>query len=200
MKTLINYINESLRKNDFSFFTNGVFKLKTETDSFGDDATKTSVAKQQEKEIIDIINSYLVDSEYKALSSIDYSKDVKYGGIVIVDDTDSPVMFIEVKVGDRKDLLGAITIDSLLNFGKTSNDHYYLLLSDFGVKHKFVKGKDVWNEFEKDKTLLVSKTRKNKIDFDDAIVKDWDGRQARGEVYAEDFIPETTIDKVKPAF
>ena len=199
MKTLINYINESLRKNDFSFFTNGVFKLKTETDPFGDDATKTSIAKQQEKEIIDIINSYLVDSDYKALSYVDYDKDAKYGNIVIVDDSNSPVMFIDVKVSDRKNSLGAITIDSLLNFGKTSNNNYYLLLSDLGVKHKFVKGKDVWNEFEKDKTLLVSKTRKNKIDFD-ATVKDWDGRQARGEVYAEDFIPETTIDKVKPAF
>lgn len=200
MKTLINYINESLRKNDFSFFTNGVFKLKTETDPYGDDATKNSVAKQQEKEIINIINSYLIDSEYKAISSIDYVKDLEHGNIVIVDDTDSPVMFIEVKVSDKKDLLGAITIDSLLKFGKTSNDHYYLLLSDLGVKHKFVKGKDVWNEFKKDKTLLVSKTRKRKIDFDDVTVKDWDGRQARGEVYAEDFIPETTIDKVKPAF
>lgn len=199
MKTLINYINESLRKNDFSFFTNGVFKLKTETDPFGDDVTKTSVAKQQEKEIIDIINSYLVDSEYKALSYVDYDKDTKYGNIVIVDDSNSPVMFIEVKVGDRKDLLGAITIDSLLNFGKTSNDHYYLLLSDLGVKHKFVKGKDVWSEFEKNKTLLVSKNRKQKINLDGVTVKDWDGRQARGEVYAEDFIPETTIDKVKSA-
>lgn len=200
MKTLINYINESLRKNDFSFFTNGVFKLKTETDPYEDDVTKNSVAKQQEKEIIDIINSYLIDSEYKAISSIDYVKDLEHGNIVVVDDTDSPVMFIEVKVGDKKDLLGVITIDSLLKFGKTSNDHYYLLLSDLGVNHKFVKGKDVWNEFEKDKTLLVSKTRKRKIDFDDVTVKDWDGRQARGEVYAEDFIPETTIDKVKPAF
>lgn len=199
MKTLINYINESLRKNDFSFFTNGIFKLKTETDPFGDDTTKNSVAKQQEKEIIDIINSYLVDSDYKALSYVDYDKDAKYGNIVIVDDSNSPVMFIEVKVSDRKNSLGAITIDSLLNFGKISNDHYYLLLSDLGVKHKFVKGKDVWNEFEKDKTLLVSKTRKNKIDFD-AKVEDWDGRRARGEVYGEDFIPETTIDKVKPAF
>ena len=27
-------------------------------------------------------------------------------------------MFIEVKVGDKKDLLGAITIDSLLKFGE----------------------------------------------------------------------------------
>lgn len=118
MKTLINYINESLRKNDFSFFTNGVFKLKTEIDPYGDDVTKNSVAKQQEKEIIDIINSYLIDSEYKAISSIDYAKDLEHGNIVVVDDTDSPVMFIEVKVGDKKDLLGAITIDSLLKFGE----------------------------------------------------------------------------------
>ena len=117
MKTLINYINESLRKNDFSFFTYGVFKLKTEIDPYGDDVTKNSVAKQQEKEIIDIINSYLIDSEYKAISSIDYAKDLEHGNIV-VDDTDSPVMFIEVKVGDKKDLLGAITIDSLLKFGE----------------------------------------------------------------------------------
>ena len=38
--------------------------------------------------------------------------------LIEYDDTDSPVMFIEVKVGDKKDLLGAITIDSLLKFGE----------------------------------------------------------------------------------
>lgn len=210
MKTLVEFINESLIKNEFSFFTNGVFKIKTKTDSNEDESARNSIAKKQEKEIIDIINKYLTDSKYNAISSIDYAKDVektqwspKYdlenGDIVIVDDSDKPVMFIDVKVSDKDDLLGAITINSLLNFGKTSDDHYYLLLSDLGVNHKFVKGKDVWAAFEKNKTLLVSKNRKQKIDLYGIIIKDWGDNHSNGEVYAEDFIPTSTIDTVKSA-
>lgn len=210
MKTLVEFINESLIKNEFSFFTNGVFKIKTKTDSNEDESARNSIAKKQEKEIIDIINKYLTDSKYNAISSIDYAKDVektqwspKYdlenGDIVIVDDSDEPVMFIDVKVSDKGDLLGAITINSLLNFGKTSDDHYYLLLSDLGVNHKFVKGKDVWAAFEKNKTLLVSKNRKQKINLDGVTVKDWGDNHSNGEVYAEDFIPTSTIDTIKSA-
>ena len=73
------------------------------------------------------------------------------------------------------------------------------MLSDLGVKHKLVKGKDVWSEFEKNKTLLVSKNRKQKINFDGVTVKDWDDNHSNGEVYAEDFIPTSTVDKVKSA-
>lgn len=210
MKTLVEFINESLIKNEFSFFTNGVFKIKTKTDSNEDESARNSIAKKQEKEIIDIINKYLTDSKYNAISSIDYAKDVEktqwspkydleHGDIVIVDDSDKPVMFIDVKVSDKGDLLGAITINSLLNFGKTSDDHYYLLLSDLGVNHKFVKGKDVWAAFEKNKTLLVSKNRKQKIDLYGIIIKDWGDNHSNGEVYAEDFIPTSTIDTVKSA-
>lgn len=210
MKTLVEFISESLRKSEFDFFTNGVFKIKTKTDSTEDKVTRNSVAKKQEKEIVYIINRYLIDSEYKALTSIDYAEDIEktswspkydleHGDIVIVDGSNSPVMFIDVKVSDRKDLLGAISINSLLNFGKTSDDHYYLLLSDLGVNHKFVKGKDVWSEFEKNKTLLVSKNRKQKIDLDGVTVKDWDDNHSNGEVYAEDFIPTSAVDKVKSA-
>lgn len=210
MKTLVEFINESLIKNEFSFFTNGVFKIKTKTDSNEDESARNSIAKKQEKEIIDIINKYLTDSKYNAISSIDYAGDVEktqwspkydleHGDIVIVDDSDEPVMFIDVKVSDKDDLLGAITINSLLNFGKTSDDHYYLLLSDLGVNHKFVKGKDVWAAFEKNKTLLVSKNRRQKIDLDGVTVKDWGDNHSNGEVYAEDFIPTSTIDTIKSA-
>lgn len=210
MKTLVEFINESLSKHDFGFFNNGVFKIKTKTNSNEDETARNSVAKKQEKEIIDIINKYLIDSKYNAISSIDYAEtiektkwnskyDLEHGDIVIIDDSNKPVMFIDVKVSDKKDLLGAITINSLLNFGKTSDDHYYLLLSDFGFKHKFVKGKDVWDEFEKNKTLYVSKNRKQKIKFDGINVKDWGNNHSNGEVYGEDFIPTSTIDEIKPA-
>lgn len=211
MKTLVEFIYESLSKNDFGFLATAVFKVKTKTDSDEDETTRNSVAKQQEEEIIGIINTHLEDSKYKAMSSIDYAEDVvktswdpKYdlenGDIVIVDDASKPVMFIDVKVSDKKDLLGAISINSLLNFGKTSDDHYYLLLSDEGVKSKFVKGKDVWTAFDKNKTLLVSKNRKQKIDLKGITVKDWGDNHANGDVYAEDFIPTSTIDNVKSAF
>ena len=101
-----------------------------------------------------------MDSKYNAITSIDYAEtvektkwsskyDLEHGDIVIIDDSNKPIMFIDLKVSDKKDLLGAITINSLLNFGKTSDDHYYLLLSDLGVKHRFVKGIDVWDAFEK---------------------------------------------------
>lgn len=210
MKTLIEYITESLSKNEFGFFTNGIFKIMTKTDSSEDQSTRNSIAKKQEAEIIDIINDYLTDSKYNAISSIDYAEtvektkwsskyDLEHGDIVIIDDSNKPVMFIDVKVSDKKDLLGAITINSLLNFGKTSDDHYYLLLSDLGVKHRFVKGTDVWDAFEKNKTLLVSKNRKQKINLDGVTVKDWDNNRSNGAVYAEDFIPTSTIDKVKSA-
>ena len=210
MKTLIEYITESLSKNEFGFFTNGVFKIMTKTDSSEDQSTRNSIAKKQEAEIIDIINDYLTDSKYNAISSIDYAEtiektkwsskyDLEHGDIVIIDDSNKPVMFIDVKVSDKKDLLGAITINSLLNFGKTSDDHYYLLLSDLGVKHRFVKGTDVWDAFEKNKTLLVSKNRKQKINLDGVTVKDWDNNRSNGAVYAEDFIPTSIIDKVKSA-
>ena len=55
MKTLVEFINESLIKNEFSFFTNGVFKIKTKTDSNEDEYARNSIAKKQEKEIIDIV-------------------------------------------------------------------------------------------------------------------------------------------------
>lgn len=210
MKSLNAYIYESLSKNEFSFFNNGIFKIKTKTDSNEDKTTKISVTKKQEKEIIDIINNYLTDSKYNAVSSIDYAENIKktkwspkydleHGDIVIIDESSKPIMFIDVKVSDKKDLLGVITINSLLNFGKTSDDHYYLLLSDLGFNHKLVKGKDVWDAFEKNKILLVSKDRKQKIDFDDVNVKDWGNNHSNGEVYAEDFIPTSIIDKIKSA-
>lgn len=210
MKTLIEYINESLSKNEFGFFNNGVFKIKTKTDSSKDKETINSIAKKQEKEIIDIINDYLTDSKYNAISSVDYAEniektkwdskyDLEHGNIVIVDDSNKPIMFIDVEVSDSEGLLGAITINSLLNFGKTSDDHYYLLLSDLGFNHKLVKGKDVWNAFEKNKTLMVSKNREQKINLDDVNVKDWGDNHSNGEVYAEDFIPTSTINKIKPA-
>lgn len=210
MKTLVEFINESLNKHEFGFLANGVFKIKTKTDSNEDESARNSITKKQEKEIIDSINKYLIDSKYNAISSIDYAEDIEktkwspkydleHGDIVIIDDSDEPVMFIDVKVSDKDDLLGAITINSLLNFGKTSDNHYYLLFSDLGVNHKFVKGKDVWAAFEKNKTLLVSKNRKQKIDLDGVIVKDWGDNHSNGEVYAEDFIPTSTIDKIESA-
>lgn len=213
MKKLVEYINESLNKNEFGFFEsgNGKFKIKTKTDSNADEATRNYIAKKQEKEIIDIINNeHLTDSKYTAISSSDYAKniektnwsskyDLEHGDIVIIDNSNKPVMFIDVKVSDTEGLLGAITINSLLNFGKTSDDHYYLLLSDLGFKHKLVKGKDVWNAFEKNKTLYVSKHRKYKIDFDDVNVIDWGNYHSNGEVYAEDFIPTSAIKNINPA-
>ena len=33
MKTLVEFINESLSKNDFGFLATGVFRIKTKTDS-----------------------------------------------------------------------------------------------------------------------------------------------------------------------
>ena len=52
---------------------------------------------------------------------------------------------------------------------------------------------------KKNKTLLVSKNRKQKINLDGVTVKDWDNNRSNGAVYAEDFIPTSTIDKVKSA-
>ena len=43
---------------------------------------------------------------------------------------------------------------------------------------------------------MVSKHRKNKIDFD-ATIKGWKNYQPDGYTYKEDFIPTSFIDKIK---
>ena len=171
MKSLSQHIVESLRIKSgtnvsvkeiipldtkvFKFFNTGKFNIKTKTNSKDVKTTRTSNSKQQEKEVMHIIQQYLKDTNYIIYTSIEYAEnilkvkwtpkfDLENGDLVIVDENKVPVMFIDVKVSDSPNFIGTITISSLLNFGKTANNHFYLMLSDLGSNHKFIRGVDVW--------------------------------------------------------
>jgi hypothetical protein len=222
MKSLSQHILESLRIKTganmsanpiipldakiFGFFDTGIFKIKTKTNSNDVKTTRTSTSKQQEKEVMDIIQQHLKDTNYIVYTSIEYAEnilkikwtpkfDLENGDLVIVDENKVPIMFIDVKVSDSSKYIGTITISSLLKFGKTANNHFYLMLSDLGVNHKFIRGVDVWQKFTEVNELMVSKDRTTKIDFDCKTVG-WGNHHPDGNVYAEDFLATRHINKI----
>lgn len=206
MKTLTQFIKESLTLNFIELIDRATFKLKTKTDSSDDKSERTSVAKLQEREIVEQLNNKIfIDTNYKAITIEDYAKsinekwstefDLKNGDIVIFEN-DNVIAFIDVKISDTQKMLGTITLKSILNFGKNSKNHFYLLMSEGGFNFRFIDANKVWKAFEKNPTLMVSKDRKNKIDFD-ASIQGWKNYQPDGNTYEEDFIPTRFIDKLK---
>lgn len=205
MKSLQQFIKESTTLKFIDLFDRAKFKIETKTDSTTDKTDRNSTAKKQEKEIVDQLNNKVfIDTNYKAITIEDYAEsigkkwspkyDLQNGDIVLIEN-DKPIAFIDVKVSDSSRTLGAISIKSLLHFGKNSKNHYYLLLSDKGFNHRFVDANKLWKAFEKNPTLMVSKDRKNKIDFE-ASIKGWKNYQPDGFTYEEDFIPTSFIDKI----
>lgn len=205
MKTLQQFIKESISFNFIDLFDRAKFKIETKTDSTTDKTDRNSTAKKQEKEIVDQLNNKVfIDTNYKAITIEDYAEsigekwspkyDLQNGDIVLIEN-DKPIAFIDVKVSDSSRTLGAISLNSILHFGKNSKNHYYLLLSDNGFTHRFVDANKLWKAFEKNPTLMVSKDRKNKIDFE-ASIKGWKNHQPDGFTYEEDFIPTSFIDKI----
>lgn len=205
MKTLAQFIKESISLNFIDLFDRATFRIETKTDSTADSNDRNSTAKKQEKEIVDKLNNKVfISTNYKALTIEDYAKsigekwsskyDLENGDIVLIEN-DKPIAFIDVKVSDSSKTLGAITLKSLLHFGKNSKNHFYLLLTDKGFNHRFIDANKIWKAFEKNPTLMVSKDRKNKIDFK-ASITGWKNYQPDGYTYEEDFIPTSFIDKI----
>ena len=196
MKSITNFINESLGKLDLSKIHYSI----TANYLSGDRNVRNSVAKNQEAEVIDTISELYPD--IKVMSSIDYAEsegekwspeyDLKNGDIVIVDgDT---TLFIDLKAASKKNnsggktLLGPISLSSVLEFANKEN-HIYLCMNCDGSKVLVIDGKKLYTEFMKDPILFASKERKRPADINlDVKINYPNDIEDDGKVYLEDYL------------
>ena len=130
------------------------------------DPNRFDIAKANEQLLIDSFNKNTV--EYKALSSREYygltnngtnwnslsakeqsTFDTENGDIVIVDENDKPVCFVDVKIS--KNELGVISLGSIANF---NDDGYYICINKEARQVKFVSHKAVVKAVKENEDLL----------------------------------------------
>lgn len=196
MKSITNFINESLGKLDLSKIHYSI----TPYDLSGDRNTRNSNAKKQEAEVIDTISELYPN--INVMSSTDYAEskgetwspeyDLKNGDIVI-DDGDK-ILFIDLKVasnksnGGGKTLLGPISLSSVLEFANKEN-HIYLCMNCDGSRVLAIDGKKLYDEFMRDPILFASRGRKRTADIDlDIKINYPTNIEDDGKVYLEDYI------------
>jgi hypothetical protein len=196
MKSITNFINESLRKLNLDGIHYSITPHKWNRDS----AIRKSTAKKQEAEVIDTISELYPN--IKVMSSTDYAEskgetwspeyDLKNGDIVIEDgDT---LLFIDVKIasdkidGSGKTSLGPISLSSVLEFANKEN-HIYLCMNCDGSRVLAIDGKKLYDEFTKDPILFASRGRKRTADIDlDIKINYPTDIEDDGKVYLEDYI------------
>ena len=196
MKSITNFINESLGKLDLSKIHYSI----TPYDLSGDRNTRNSNAKKQEAEVIDTLRELYPDS--MVMSSMNYAEsdeetwspeyDLKNGDIVIIDG--DKILFIDLKVasnksnGGGKTLLGPISLSSVLEFANKEN-HIYLCMNCDGSKVLAIDGKKLYSEFMKDPILFASRNRKRTANISlDIKINYPDGIEDDGKVYLEDYM------------
>ena len=196
MKSITNFINESLGKLDLSKIHYSI----TPYDLSGDINTRNSNAKKQEAEVIDTLRELYPDS--MVMSSMNYAEsdgetwspeyDLKNGDIVIIDG--DKILFIDLKVasnksnGGGKTLLGPISLSSVLELANKEN-HIYLCMNCDGSKVLAIDGKKLYSEFMKDPILFASRNRKRTADISlDIKINYPDGIEDDRKVYLEDYI------------
>lgn len=181
------------------------FNLLTESQYFG----SCDIGKIQESEIIDtLLKNRLFSSKYVGLNSLQFATysniwtpkyDAENGDIVIVDKQNNPIMFIDVKISTNKTSHGCISVKSLLNFGRTSPNHFYLLMTPGGTDKWLFSGQKLYEEFCKNPKLMSSHNVSNILtEFNDLniTVKGWTNKQTgittydTNVIHEKDFIPE----------
>lgn len=172
MKTLQEFINESVSPNYIMALINGLNYDFSETENMPNNTKeeRAKKAKAQEEILINTINN--AQEKYKVIGikeycnlinkTYSYELDSKFGDIIFMKN-DEPILFIDLKVAETDKYLGTPDMISLVNFAsKTDNKKYYLCTNINGSSKKFVKANDVWNKVvSKEATVLVSKDRKN---------------------------------------
>ena len=141
---------------------------------------KTDNCKQYEaleKHVVNCLNEQLNNTgqtKFKAIWANDFYgsdrghfKNLCFGDVVILNDKNKPVLFIDVKgVDGNSSNLGPISADSLYYFGykyKTENlyneyknvDRIYLLLNRNGTEHKYIDPERLYNYITSDPQPLV---------------------------------------------
>lgn len=177
MKQLNNYIsdkiNESVNNDLVKFITETDFTSITNGHPCRTKAERVALAKIQEQEVVEIINKAstrfvairtetLFNKNNKRFSSLD---DLKNGDVVIKDTQTNQRYYIDVKVGTGKTYYGSVNANSIVNFAKNSNNHFYLIFNSDAQEKIFVDANKLYTTFERDPQLYTSKNRGDVIDL-----------------------------------
>jgi len=209
MKKLINYIYESSLSYDAEIPANinNILNALTKDLDFGklkdtndQDPNRFDISKINEQLFIDSFTKN--NNEYKAISTQQYYEltsenkkwenlsdkekstfDTKNGDIIIVDEDNKPICFIDIKIS--KDYIGAISLGSLANFNENG---YYICVCKNKKKVKFVSHKAVVKAVKENEDLLNPVMRGK---YEGYPVK-WEGK----DLTSEYFVKGQTIDQI----
>lgn len=134
------------------------------------------IAKAQEAELISKLSiNPRFNKNYVALTTQQFAAltnelwkpkfDLENGDIVITDKQINPIMFIDLKVATNDKTHGCVNLKSLLNFGKTNRNHFYLLSSS-SCDLLFVSGQKLFETVIQNPIIYSTKNpNKEKIVF-----------------------------------
>lgn len=206
MKNLTKFINERM---DNSFSLNGMkFKIIPRS-LMGKNGENIPIFKETEAEVLNTIKDALNDN-FKAMTSEDFAKlngkkytpeyDLKNGDIIITDKNNNLVEAIDIKAASKNsdsNLLGPVCMRSLMNFGKDSKNHSYLVLNKDGSEYYWIDANKLYTEFMKSPSVMASdhRNKKSNIEAKVSFHKNYAGDTSDTTVYEEDFIPSVWIRK-----
>lgn len=168
------------------------------------------IAKAQEAELISKLSinprfnkNYvaLTSQQFAALTNVLWKPkyDLENGDIVITDKQINPIMFIDLKVATNDKTHGCVNLKSLLNFGKTERNHFYLL-SNSSCNLLFVSGQKLFETVIKTPIIFASKKpNKEKIyipELNDIKTQGWSNKEhnitvnSDNTLYDADYISE----------
>lgn len=160
------------------------------------------IAKAQEAELISKLSiNPRFNKNYVALTSQQFAAltnelwkpkfDLENGDIVITDKQINPIMFIDLKVATNDKTHGCVNLKSLLNFGKTERNHFYLL-SNSSCNLLFVSGQKLFETVIKTPIIFATKNpNKEKIDFPElhnVTTHGWSNKEHNVKVEANSFL------------
>lgn len=180
MKTLVQYICES--NNIYSVNIDNTVKSICDDLMSGIDYSKFKEVKDNTPEQFDKYNEILLidnfkNTSLKAVTTAEYynllNNDVKWenlsntergkfdkenGDIIILDENNKPVYFIDVKVSTSSNFVGAISVGSLSSFNENG---IYLCISQQSKKYLVVTHKDVMSLIKNDPKIISDKSERN---------------------------------------
>lgn len=180
MKTLVQYICES--NNIYSRGIDNTIKSICDDLMSGVDYSKFKQVYDNTPEQFDKYNEMLLidnfkNTSYKAVTTSEYYKlinnnkkwenlsaseqgkfDKENGDIIILDENNKPVYFIDVKVSTNSNFVGAISVGSLSSFNENG---IYLCISKQSKKYLVVTHKDLMTLIKNNPEIISNKSERN---------------------------------------
>lgn len=204
MKNITDFINESTI-NEGMFNSGMPREIVKWIMGYGGKITPHQSAKVKAQEIVNNLNKNRIGdyANYKVMTVDEHTGSkggIDEGGIVIITDKGEEVV-IDLKAAPRRSekwTAGSIPVGSLLEFGKGSNNHYYLCTTEDGSGKAIINANDLYNEWVKDPILIAGEKREQSISGVKATVRfpiDYSGDKSDDTIYYEDYISHNWLGK-----